>query len=148
MSRLHGFFNLLPEVNALVCIVALGSVKLTEFVLVLIFYETGHGGSALNFTISISMISFGVLISGVNRSCILPDLFRPLKSSFFSKLDLGMLSFDHLIRSWFVIPCMNPKILRHSGAPFTCKLLALKRSMNASVDSPPFALCGEVLQDL
>nr|GEY91067.1 hypothetical protein [Tanacetum cinerariifolium] len=52
-----------------------------------------------------------------------------------------MLSFNHLIKSGLVMPCINADILRHSGAPFTCTLLALKQSMNASVDYLPFSLC-------
>ena len=53
---------------------------------------------------------------------------------------LGVLSFNLLINSGLVIPCMKPEIHMHSGAPFTCMLSALKCSTNATVDSPSLCL--------
>ncbi|GJX93763.1 hypothetical protein Tco_0348349 [Tanacetum coccineum] len=51
-----------------------------------------------------------------------------------------MLSFSYLIKSGLVISFMNLDTLKHFVAPLTCKLLALKRSMNASLDSPFYAM--------
>nr|GEW75103.1 hypothetical protein [Tanacetum cinerariifolium] len=65
-----------------------------------------------------------------------------------SSTDLGMLSFIRLLGLGLVIPCMNLDILRHFGAPFTCKLSALKRSMNVSVGSTSLCLISTKLSML
>ncbi|GJU18001.1 hypothetical protein Tco_1145967, partial [Tanacetum coccineum] len=46
------------------------------------------GGGALNFTVSIARISFGVLMSGVNLSSLMLDFCLFLKSGFLLKLGL------------------------------------------------------------
>ncbi|GKG48135.1 hypothetical protein Tco_0510020, partial [Tanacetum coccineum] len=40
----------------------------------------------------------------------------------------------------FVIPCTNPEILMHSGAPLTFLLSDLYLCMKSSVDSPSLCL--------
>ncbi|GJY88057.1 hypothetical protein Tco_0502685 [Tanacetum coccineum] len=68
------------------------------------------GGSALNFTVSIARISFGVFVRDVKRSCHLLDLsatspFRKaVVTLIISSTDFGMLSFSFLIRWEFVEP--------------------------------------------
>ncbi|GJT33616.1 hypothetical protein Tco_0924035 [Tanacetum coccineum] len=57
-----------------------------------------------------------------------------------SSTDFGMLSFCFLIKSGLVIPCMNPDILMHFGAPLTCMLSALNLFMKTSVGSPSLCL--------
>ncbi|GJY29063.1 putative reverse transcriptase domain-containing protein [Tanacetum coccineum] len=56
-----------------------------------------------------------------------------------SSTNFRMLSFSRLIRSGLVMPCINPDTSMHFGTPLTCMLLALKRFMNAFVESP--SLC-------
>ncbi|GKC19899.1 hypothetical protein Tco_1022049 [Tanacetum coccineum] len=57
-----------------------------------------------------------------------------------------MLSFNLLIKSGLVMPCMNPEILMHFETPLSCMLSALNRSMKASIDFPSFASYGRFPQ--
>ncbi|GKG42973.1 hypothetical protein Tco_0479657, partial [Tanacetum coccineum] len=60
----------LPEVNAFVCTMDFIIVELTELVLVPVSTEPDIDGGALNFTVSIAKIYFGVFISSVNLACL------------------------------------------------------------------------------
>nr|GEU39483.1 hypothetical protein [Tanacetum cinerariifolium] len=73
------------------------------------------GGGALNFTISMARISFGIFIRATS-----PRL-KAVVVFIMSFMDLGM-------------SCMNQEILMHSGAPLTCMLSALNHSMTAFGD--------------
>nr|GEV37288.1 hypothetical protein [Tanacetum cinerariifolium] len=50
------------------------------------------GGGALEFTVSIAKIYFGVFVRSVNVSCLLPNLCRFLKSGLLSKFSLWLVS--------------------------------------------------------
>nr|GEV95060.1 reverse transcriptase domain-containing protein [Tanacetum cinerariifolium] len=52
------------------------------------FVELDIGRGALNFLVSITRISLGVLVSTMNLPCLLLDLYWPLKPDFVSKLIL------------------------------------------------------------
>ncbi|GJW44138.1 hypothetical protein Tco_0072937 [Tanacetum coccineum] len=54
---------------------------------------------------------------------------------YISSIDLGILSYRRLINPGWVIPCINPEILMHSGDPSTSRTSALYLSMKSSVDS-------------
>ncbi|GJX13810.1 hypothetical protein Tco_0205568 [Tanacetum coccineum] len=92
------------------------------------------GGGALNFTVSIAKI-FGVFMRDLLATATSPQR-KAVVILIISSVDLGMLSFNLLIKSGLVTPCINPEILMHSGAPLTCMLSALNRFIKASVDSP------------
>ncbi|GJX81216.1 hypothetical protein Tco_0329365 [Tanacetum coccineum] len=111
------------QMDVLVCVVTLIPVKLAELVLVLVFCGPGHGWRCLE----------------LHAAATFP-LRKAVVTLIISSTDFGMLLFSFLIRSGLVIPCMNPYILMHSGAPLTCILSALNLSMKASVDSPSLCL--------
>ncbi|GJW12044.1 hypothetical protein Tco_1577871 [Tanacetum coccineum] len=56
------------------------------------FVRPDIGDGALNFTVFIAMISFGVLVSEVNLSCLLLDFCLFFKSGLLSKLSLWVAS--------------------------------------------------------
>ncbi|GJZ95989.1 hypothetical protein Tco_0668323 [Tanacetum coccineum] len=65
---------------------------------------------------------------------------------YISSIDLGILSYRRLINPGWVIPCINPEILMHSGAPSTSRTSALYLSMKSSVDSPSLCIDVKYLQ--
>ncbi|GJS26181.1 hypothetical protein Tco_0486801 [Tanacetum coccineum] len=93
------------------------------------------GGGALNFPFSRAKISFGVFVRSENLSGLRSGLCLFLKpflkfglfppSDGFQDEDLGSLSYRRLINPGWVIPCINPEILMHFGAPSTSRTSAL-----------------------
>ncbi|GJT19488.1 hypothetical protein Tco_0878194 [Tanacetum coccineum] len=61
------------KVNAFVCTIDFIIVELTELVLVPVSTEPDIDDGALNFTVSIAKIYFGVFISSVNLACLVID---------------------------------------------------------------------------
>ncbi|GJV30864.1 hypothetical protein Tco_1391264 [Tanacetum coccineum] len=82
------------------------------------------GGGALNFPFSRAKISFGVL-SAATSPCR-----KDVVILYISSIDLGILSYRRLINPGWVIPCINPEILMHSGAPSTSRTSALYLSFH------------------
>nr|GEZ36127.1 reverse transcriptase domain-containing protein [Tanacetum cinerariifolium] len=89
------------------------------------------GDGALNFTVPFFLDWLATATSHLRNVVV---------TLIISSTDFGMLSFNHLIKSGLVMPCMNPDTLMHFEAPLTCMLTALKHSMKASVDSPSIYL--------
>nr|GEW99231.1 hypothetical protein [Tanacetum cinerariifolium] len=125
----------------------------------LFIFSTGVaiGGGVLSLPLSKAKISFADFVRSVNLSpscCFYAGsvFFRtwleaatsPLRNAvvtlIISSTDFRMLSCRRLISSGFVIPCMNPNILMHSGAPLTCLLSALNLYTKSSVDSSSLCL--------
>ncbi|GKA22781.1 hypothetical protein Tco_0708743 [Tanacetum coccineum] len=69
-----------------------------------------------------------------------PPLRNVVVTLIISSTDFGILSCRRLINSGMVIPCINPEIFMHSGAPFTFLQSSLYLCINSSVDSISFCL--------
>ncbi|GJZ66317.1 hypothetical protein Tco_0623013 [Tanacetum coccineum] len=54
---------------------------------------------------------------------------KDVATLYISSIDLGIFSYKRLINSGWVIPCMNPEIFMHSGAPSTSRTSALYLSI-------------------
>ncbi|GJU20529.1 hypothetical protein Tco_1153871 [Tanacetum coccineum] len=111
------------------------SMKFTEFIVVLFSTGIVIGGEALNLPLSRAKISFGDFV----RKAATSPRRNAVVTLIISSSDFGMLSCRRLMSLGLVIPCMNPKILMHSGGPFNMPTLSFK-SLHEIFCGLPFSM--------
>ncbi|GJU87217.1 hypothetical protein Tco_1294763 [Tanacetum coccineum] len=84
-------------------------------------------------------------ISLMIRGCHFP-LRKDVVTLIISSTVFRILSWRHLMSSGFVIPCTNPEILMHSGAPLTSLLSSLYPFAKSSIDFPSRYLIWKVIK--
>nr|GFB43378.1 reverse transcriptase domain-containing protein [Tanacetum cinerariifolium] len=108
------------NLHAFICVVPFVIMEVTEFVVIPFFTGITMGGGGWNLFASAANISFGVLDTWpffLLAAAASPRM-KAVIAIIISFIVLGTRSFRRFVNSRLFIPCMNPEIRMHSGAPF------------------------------